>query len=182
MRNLILSAAMAATALGGITLPATASAQPGRGDWHDNRNDNWRDERREDARDVRDARRDVREERGELRDAWRRGDRDDIREERRDVRRAENRYSRELRDYRHHNPRIYDRGNWRADYRYRHWNRGDHVHRHYYVDRRYYINDPWRYRLYRTPSYLQWIRNYDDVLLVDIRNGRVIEVYYNFFW
>ena len=115
MRKLILSAAMAATALGGITLPATASAQPGnyaRPDWQDDRRDdrrderrddrrdNWRDDRRGDARDVRDARRDVREERGELRDAWRRGDRDDIRDERRDVRRAENRYSRELRDYR----------------------------------------------------------------------------------
>ena len=61
MRKLILSAAMAATALTGITLPVSASAQ--------NRHDNWREERRDDRGDVRDARRDMREERRELRDA-----------------------------------------------------------------------------------------------------------------
>lgn len=180
MRKLILSAAMAATALTGITLPATASAQNGH-DRREERRDDRREDRREDRRDVREAHRDVHEERGELREARREGDRGDIREERRDVARAEHRYSRELRDYRRDNPRVYARGDWRAPYGYRHWNRGAYIDRGYYAPR-YYINDPWRYRLPRPVSYARWVRHYDDMLLVDIRNGRVIDVYYSFFF
>lgn len=174
MRKLILSAAMAATALTGITLPVSASAQ----NRHDN---NWREERRDDRGDVRDARRDMREERRELRDAYREGDRREIREERRDLNRAENRYSRELRDYRRDNPRIYSRGNWRGPDRYQRWERGARVNRAYYAPR-YYVNDPWRYRLPAAPGYARWVRNYDDVLLIDLRSGRVINAYYSFFF
>ena len=173
MRKLILSAAMAATALTGVTLPITANAQ----DWRQDR----REERRDDRRDVREAGRDVREERRELREAYREGDRREIREERRDLNRAENRYSRELRDYRRDNPRIYSRGNWRGPDRYHRWDRGARVNRIYYAPR-YYVNDPWRYRLPAAPGYARWVRNYDDVLLIDLRNGRVIDVYYSFFW
>lgn len=180
MRKLILSAAMAATALTGIAAPITASAQS-RPEWREDRREDRREERRDDRRDVRDAHRDLREERGELREARREGDRRDIREERRDVIRAENRYSRELRDYRRDNPRLYSRGNWRAPYAYRHWDRGVRIERAYYAPR-YYVNDPWRYRLPVGPGYARWVRHYDDVLLIDLRSGRVIDVYYNFFF
>lgn len=47
---------------------------------------------------------------------------------------------------------------------------------------RYWINDPWYYRL-PTPGYgLRWIRYYDDVLLVDTRTGYVVDVIHDFFW
>lgn len=46
----------------------------------------------------------------------------------------------------------------------------------------YWIDDPWDYRL--PPSYgtLRWIRYYDDALLVDIRDGYVVDVIYDMFW
>jgi Nickel/cobalt transporter regulator len=47
---------------------------------------------------------------------------------------------------------------------------------------RYWLNDPWRYRL-PTPGYgLRWVRYYDDVLLVDTRSGYVVDVIHDFFW
>jgi len=47
---------------------------------------------------------------------------------------------------------------------------------------RYWIDDPWYYRL--PPAYgpYRWVRYYDDALLVDIYTGEVIDVIYDFFW
>lgn len=47
---------------------------------------------------------------------------------------------------------------------------------------RYWISDPWQYRL--PPAYdgTRWVRYYDDVLLVDLYTGEVIDVIYDFFW
>ena len=47
---------------------------------------------------------------------------------------------------------------------------------------RYRINDPWRYRLPDAQWPYEWVRYYDDVLLVDTRNGYVVDVIYEFFW
>lgn len=47
---------------------------------------------------------------------------------------------------------------------------------------RYWINDPYEYRLPAAPYGYRWIRYYDDVLLVDQRNGYVVDVIHNFFW
>ena len=46
----------------------------------------------------------------------------------------------------------------------------------------YWISDPWYYRL--PPAYpgTRWVRYYDDVLLVDMYTGEVIDVIYDFFW
>lgn len=46
----------------------------------------------------------------------------------------------------------------------------------------YWIDDPYYYRL--PPAYgpLRWVRYYDDALLVDIRDGYVVDVIYDFFW
>lgn len=46
----------------------------------------------------------------------------------------------------------------------------------------YWIGDPVYYRL--PPAYgpYRWVRYYDDALLVDIRNGRVVDVVYGIFW
>ena len=51
-----------------------------------------------------------------------------------------------------------------------------------YYGSRYWINDPWEYRLPAAYGTYRWVRYYDDVLLVDIRNGRVVDVIRDFFW
>jgi hypothetical protein len=47
---------------------------------------------------------------------------------------------------------------------------------------RYRLNDPWRYRLPDAEWPYEWIRYHDDVLLVDTRNGYVVDVIHDFFW
>lgn len=67
------------------------------------------------------------------------------------------------------------------NYGYRRFSIGIFLDNLFYSDR-YWINDPWDYRL--PPAYgpYRWVRYYDDVLLVDLRNGRVVDVIYSFFW
>lgn len=110
-------------------------------------------------------------------------------------------------DNRHSN-NNWNRG-WRNDRRYD-WNSYRNQYRHYYQMPRYYnpygysygyqrfgigiyledlffssrywVNDPWQYRL-PTPGYgLRWVRYYDDVLLVDMESGYVVDVIHDFFW
>ncbi|MDQ3080422.1 MAG: RcnB family protein [Pseudomonadota bacterium] len=51
-----------------------------------------------------------------------------------------------------------------------------------YYSSRYWLNDPWQYRL--PPAYgpYRWVRYYNDALLVNIYTGRVVDVEYGFFW
>lgn len=51
-----------------------------------------------------------------------------------------------------------------------------------YFASRYWINDPWNYRLPPVGGYLRWVRYHDDVLLVDLRSGRVLDRIRDFFW
>ncbi len=51
-----------------------------------------------------------------------------------------------------------------------------------YYSSRYWISDPWYYRLPYAPPGYRWIRYYDDLLLVDMWDGQVIDVIYDFFW
>ena len=51
-----------------------------------------------------------------------------------------------------------------------------------YYGSRYWISDPWQYRLPAAYGSYRWVRYYDDVLLVDLRNGRVVDVIRDFFW
>ncbi|MBN8832690.1 MAG: RcnB family protein, partial [Sphingomonadales bacterium] len=46
----------------------------------------------------------------------------------------------------------------------------------------YWIDDPYRYRLPPVYGPLRWVRYYDDALLVDIRDGYVVDVIHDFFW
>jgi len=46
----------------------------------------------------------------------------------------------------------------------------------------YWLNDPWQYRLPEAYGPYRWVRYYDDVLLVDLYSGRVVDVIYDFFW
>ena len=50
-----------------------------------------------------------------------------------------------------------------------------------YYGSRYWINDPWQYRLPAAYGSYRWVRYYDDVSLVDLRSGRVVDVIRHFF-
>ena len=51
-----------------------------------------------------------------------------------------------------------------------------------YYSSRYWINDPWMYRLpYAPPGYM-WIRYWNDAVLVDTFTGEVVDMIPNFFW
>ncbi len=166
MRKIMIMALMAATAL-----PATAMAQSG---------------------ELRRDRQEIREQQGQLRDAQRYGDRRDVREQRQDVREARQEFREDARDhrqdrrddwrsYRQSNRNVYLRGNWRAPFRYNAWNVGARIQPTYYGSR-YYVSDYARYRLPAPGRDLRYVRHYDDVLLVNVRTGRVVNVYRSFFW
>ena len=156
MRKIILIGLLAATAV-----PATVSAQS--------------------YGEVRRSQRDLREEQRDLRQAQRYGDRRDVREERRDVRDARREVREDWRDYRQSHRNVYARGEWRAPFRYQNWRVGARIAPNYYGPR-YFINDTRRYRLPPAGRNLRYVRHYDDVLLVNVRTGRVVQVYNRFFW
>ncbi len=130
--------------------------------------------------EVERSREDVREERRDLDRARRYGDRDDIREERGELRDARREYRQDWRDYRNSNPRLYSRGRWNAPFQYNRFNVGVRLAPRYY-GQRYVIADPYRYRLARPYAGTRWVRHYDDVLLVNVRTGRVLQVNRGFY-
>ncbi len=169
MRRLIIGILMAAT-----VMPAAAIAQsPG---------------------ELRRDRQDVRQEQRELNRSIRRGDSPrEVREQARDVRDARQEHREDLRDRdrawsrndwrnnRQGNRNLYARGNWRAPYRYQAFRAGVRIQPTYY-NQRNWIADPWRYRLPRPTANQRWVRNYDDLMLVDVRRGIVIDVIRGFYW
>jgi hypothetical protein len=51
-----------------------------------------------------------------------------------------------------------------------------------YYSSRYWINNPYTYRLPYAPPGTRWIRYWNDALLVDTFTGEVLDVIPNFFW
>jgi Ni/Co efflux regulator RcnB len=51
-----------------------------------------------------------------------------------------------------------------------------------YYGSRYWINDPWMYRLPYAPQGYVWVRYWNDALLVDTWSGTVVDVIPGFFW
>ena len=51
-----------------------------------------------------------------------------------------------------------------------------------YYGSNYWIQDPWQYRLPYAPPGYRWIRYYDDAILIDTWDGRVVDVVRHFFW
>jgi hypothetical protein len=51
----------------------------------------------------------------------------------------------------------------------------------FFYDQRYWIGDPWEYRLPPAEPGTEWVRYYNDVLLVDIDTGEVLDTIYDFF-
>lgn len=47
---------------------------------------------------------------------------------------------------------------------------------------RYWIGDPWTYRLPPVYGPYRWVRYYDDAVLVNIYSGEVVDVIYDVFW
>jgi hypothetical protein len=141
--------------------------------WNDNRNDNrsWNDNRGS----WNNGRPGVRPPVANRWDGQRRWDRNSWRNDRR--------Y--DWQDWRRYHRDVYRLPPYRAPYG---WNRG-----YYrfsigiYIDSilfgdSYWIDDPWTYRL--PPAYgpLRWVRYYDDAVLIDVRDGYVVDVIYDFFW
>lgn len=134
----------------------------------------------------------VREERRELKRAYRSGDKHVIRHEREDLREARRDYRDtyrgprgewgrdDWRAYRDRNRDLYRAYGWRSEYRYQQFRPGLRIGNGYYGPR-YVIADPSRYRLPR-PGYGQnWVRHYNDVVLVDTRRGIVVDVIRSFY-
>ena len=158
MRFLI-TAALAASAL----VPVAASAQS----YH---------EVQQDRRELRDDRRDIR-------DARARGDRSDVRDARRELREDRQETREDWRDYRRTHRDDFRRQAYAGPrgYRYRPVSVGYRFAPSYY-GRNYWLNDWNRYRLARPGYNQQYIRYGNDVVLVDIRNGRAISVFNSFFY
>jgi len=66
-------------------------------------------------------------------------------------------------------------------YSYRRFGYGYQLYPSYYSSR-YLLNDPFMYRLPPAWGPYRWVRYWDDALLVDTRNGFVVDVIYDFFW
>ena len=96
--------------------------------------------------------------------------------------RNNNRY--DWRSYRNSNRVVFRIGTYYSPYRsysYRRLSSGFYLDSLFYGNR-YWINDPWQYRLPAVYGPYRWVRYYDDVLLVDIYSGQVVDVIYDFFW
>ncbi|WP_426165005.1 RcnB family protein [Sandarakinorhabdus sp. DWP1-3-1] len=125
--------------------------------------------------EVRRGERDVRQQQQQLQDARRYGDRNDIRDERRDVQDARQELREDRRDLRDDRR---DRRAYVAPYRnwtYRPVAAGYRLQPGFY-GQRYIIANPSFYRLQPAARNQQWVRYGNDLLLVNIRNGRVLQV------
>lgn len=120
------------------------------------------------SQDVRHDRQDVRHEQRDVRDARR-----DVRDEKRDLRNAKWDYRNEVRDYNRAHP-------WNANFRYQRFAVGSRIQPAYFGNR-YVISDYGRFRWARPGVNQRWVRHYDDALLVNTRNGRVMKVVHNAF-
>ncbi|NWK97218.1 ATP-dependent RNA helicase [Sphingobium lactosutens] len=157
-----------------------------RNDGRDNRQD-WRNDRRDD--DRRDDRRWSDNRGGWSGTSWNNGRRFDDRtrwssqrrwdsgwrnDRRYDWNSYRNRYGDRYRAGRYYAPRGWDYG-------YRRFSVGIYLNSLLYSNS-YWMDDPYSYRLPPAYGTLRWIRYYDDALLVDIRDGYVVDVINDFFW
>lgn len=176
----------------------TGAQRPPQPDWRNDRRDDrrdWRGERRNDWRDNR---------RGWSGGNWNNGawnnggwngrDRDwghrlDDRARWSDQRRWDNGWRQDRRyDWQGYRARYGDRyriGRYYAPsgwgYGYQRFSIGIYLNSMLYGNS-YWLDDPYSYRLPPAYGTLRWIRYYDDALLVDVRDGYVVDAIHNFFW
>lgn len=120
--------------------------------------------------------RDIREERREYNNALRQGDRGDIREERREYRDAKRDVRESQRDWR----RDARYQNYRAPFKYQQFRVGSTLRSNYYAPAYRPAYDS-RWGVPKAGRGLTYVRHYNDLLLVNERNGKVVRVYYNQF-
>jgi Nickel/cobalt transporter regulator len=120
--------------------------------------------------------------------SWDNGRRDDNRNRRDDDRRWDNGWRNDQRynwrNHRERNRSHYSIGRYYSPDRhhsYRRFNIGFYIGTPFYHDR-YWIDDPWSYRLPDVYGPYRWVRYYDDVLLIDLRNGYVVDVLHDLLW
>jgi hypothetical protein len=183
---------------------ARAAAQARAGSWGDRRSDNtnrWERNRtysntdrnhtyRDDYRDGRrsDWRQDRQQTQNAYRNGYRDGNRSNYRDRDRDHRKWNNDWRRDNRynwyNYRNANRNVFRLGRYYSpynNYRYSRLSIGFRLGSLFYGSR-YWINDPWQYRLPEAYGPYRWVRYYDDALLVDTYTGEVVDVIYDFFW
>lgn len=158
MRTFILAGAIAAT-----ILPAAAMAQS-------------YGEVRHDQREINQDRRDLRRDRAD-------GDRRELRDDRRDLRADRQERREDWRDYRRSHPAAFHGPAYVGPrgWRYRPVTIGYRFAPEYYGER-YWIRDPYAYRLPAPGALERWVRYGNDVVLVNVRTGRVIAVNGGFFY
>lgn len=86
--------------------------------------------------------------------------------------------------YRSRYPSYYNVGVYYAPYRhyrYRRLSVGFFLDSLFFSER-YWISDPWYYRLPDAYGPYRWVRYYDDALLVNVYTGEVVDVIHRFFW
>jgi len=135
------------------------------------------------AHEVRHDQREVRHDRREVQRDLRQGRYHEAREDRRELREDRRERNQDWREYRRTHRNIYHRPAYAGPrgWRYRPVGVGYRFAPVYY-SRQYWISDPWTYRLPRAGANRRWIRYGNDVVLVNMRTGRVVTVYNNFFW
>lgn len=133
--------------------------------------------------EVRRDQRELQRDRRDLQDARRYGSREDVREARQELREDRRELREDWRDYRRTNRDVYRRPAYYGPrgYRYQPVTVGYRFQPNYY-GRNYWVNDYGRYRLPRPGYGTQWVRYGNDVVLVNLRTGRVLQVYNRFFY
>lgn len=128
------------------------------------------------TRELRNDRRDISEQKKDVRDAKRYGDRSDVRDERRDVRDAKQEYREDRRDWRQDTRYR----SYRAPFKYQQFRVGSTLRSSYYAPS-YRLNYDSRWGVSHPSRNLSYVRHYNDLLLVNVRNGKVMKVYRNHF-
>ena len=124
------------------------------------------------TRELARDRQDIRQEQRDLNHAKRYGDRHDVRDAHRDVRDAKREYREDKRDNRYQN--------WRAPFSYHRFAVGNSLRSTYYAPT-YRLNYDVRWGVPKAGRNLAYVRHYNDLLLVNVRTGKVVRVYYNHF-
>ena len=134
-------------------------------------------------REVRQDQREVRHDRQDVAAARRYGNPGDVRAARQELREDRQETREDWRDYRRTHGGDFRRGGYAGPrgYRYRPVNVGYRFAPEYY-GRNYWVNDWQRYRLQRPGYGQQWVRYGNDVVLIDLRSGRVATVFNSFFY
>jgi hypothetical protein len=150
------------------------------------RNQSYRDGRRDGQRS--DWQQNRQQTQNAYRNGYRDGNRSDYRDRDRDHRKWNNDWRRDNRynwySYRNANRNIFRLGRYYSpysNYRYSRLSISFRLGSLFYGSR-YWINDPWQYRLPEAYGPYRWVRYYDDALLVDTYTGEVVDVIYDFFW